>query len=85
MYPLNPAHALHGGVSYFAFLCVSVCVSVDKISQKILNPSTLWRSSLWPTEETIRFWKKSPQGKGGCGGQNLALMIKDRRNIFEWL
>ncbi len=25
---LNPAHALHGGVSYFAFVCVCVCVCV---------------------------------------------------------
>ncbi len=22
---LNPAHASHGGVSYFAFVCVCVC------------------------------------------------------------
>ncbi len=29
---LNPAHALHGGLTYFAFVRVSVCVSVDKIS-----------------------------------------------------
>ncbi len=42
---LNPVHALHGGVSYFAFVCLSVCVcpfvcvcvSVTKISKKILN------------------------------------------------
>ncbi len=25
---LNPAHALHGGVSYFAFVCLSVCLCV---------------------------------------------------------
>ncbi len=25
---LNPAIALHGGVSYFAFACLSVCVCV---------------------------------------------------------
>ncbi len=29
---LNPTHALHGGVSYFVFVCV--CVFVNKISQK---------------------------------------------------
>ncbi len=39
---LNPAHALHGGVSYFAFVCVCVCVCVpvDKISQKVFSQST---------------------------------------------
>ncbi len=25
---LNPAHASHGGVSYFAFVCPCVCLSV---------------------------------------------------------
>ena len=39
---LNPTHALLGGVSYFAFvrLSVCVCVSVEKISQKVFNQST---------------------------------------------
>ncbi len=38
---LNQAHALHDGVSYFAFVCVCVracvrvCVCMDKISQKL--------------------------------------------------
>ncbi len=26
---LNPAHALHGGVSYFAFVCVCLCVCLS--------------------------------------------------------
>ena len=36
---LNPAHALHGGFLTLR-LCVSLCVSVDKISQKVFNQST---------------------------------------------
>ncbi len=70
-------HALHGGVSCFAWrgfllsrcVCVCVCpsirVSVFKISQKLLNH--FWgRASLWPREETIiRIWKKSPRDRGG--------------------
>ena len=39
-YNIKPAHALHGEVSYFAFVCQCVCVSVTKISKKILNRST---------------------------------------------
>ena len=47
---LIPAHALHGGVSYFAFVCLSecVCVSVSKISQKILNQSTSFLVEAFP-------------------------------------
>ncbi len=30
---LNPAHALHGGVSYFAFVCVCVCLCVCPLTK----------------------------------------------------
>ncbi len=30
-YLLNPAHALHGGISYFAFVCV--CLSVCPLTK----------------------------------------------------
>ncbi len=30
IYLLNPAIALHAGVSYFAFVCLSVCVYVSQ-------------------------------------------------------
>ena len=32
---LNPAHALHGGVSYFHFVCVCVCVCGQDTSKSI--------------------------------------------------
>ena len=92
---INPAHASHGGVYYFA--CVPGLVSVRRPSVCLLLTKYLkkywtdqlhfwWNpSGLWPREETIRFWKGS-WGKGMCGGvENLALMIRDRRKNFEWL
>ena len=73
---LNPAHALHGGVSYFAFVCVCVCLSVCPLTKYLKKYWTyqlhfLWKPSLWPRGETIRFWKKSPRGKGGPGGVEI--------------
>ena len=92
-YLLNPAHASHGGVSYFAyFVCVCACLCVclwTRYLKKYLNNQIhfWWEPSLWPREETIRLWKKSPRGKGGpgCVCLNLALTIRDRRKLFEWL
>ncbi len=55
IYLLNPAHALHGGVSYFAFvrlcICVCVCLSVDKISQKVFNQSTSFLVGAFPVTQ----------------------------------
>ena len=52
---LIPAHALHGGVSYFAFVhpsvCLSVCVFVYKISQKVFNQSTLFLVEAFPVTQ----------------------------------
>ncbi len=47
---LNPAHALHGGVSYFAFVRLYVCLCVCVCGQDI---SKSMEPSLWPNEETI--------------------------------
>ncbi len=62
---LNPAHALHGGASYFAFVCVPVCPLT-----KYLNK--YWTDQLeafpWHREETIRFWnEKCPRVRVGVG------------------
>ena len=56
---LNSAHWLHGGVSYFVFvrlsvyLCVSlcVCVSLDKIAQKVFNQSTSFLVGAFPVAQ----------------------------------
>ncbi len=59
---INPTHALHGGVSYFAFVCV--CVSVTKISQKILNRSTSFLVEAFPVTQggNHSILEKSPPG-----------------------
>ena len=57
--PRNPAmqNPVHGGVSYFAFVCRSVClcvyVSVSQIYQKYWTNQLHWwfKPSLWPREE----------------------------------
>ncbi len=63
---------------------LSLCVYVSVLLTKYLKNYRTdrlhfwWMPSLWHKEEMIRFWKKSPRGKGGPGGgggQNLALML----------
>ncbi len=71
---LNTAHALHGGVSDFAFVCVCLCVCLWTRYLKKYWTNKLhfwWEPSLWPREETIRFWKISPRVKGGCEGSKI--------------
>ncbi len=48
---VSPAHALHGGVSYFAFVRLSVWVSVDYISQKVFNQSTSFLVEAFPVTQ----------------------------------
>ena len=74
-------------------LCVCVCVhvSVDKISQKVLNRLTSFSGQTFPLthggNHSILKKKKRPGVRVGHGGwgQNLALMIRVTRKIFEWL
>ena len=65
---LNPTHAFHGRASYFAFLCV--CLSVFKITQKILNPSTsvLVEAFSLTQGENCSILRKVTAGKGRGGG-----------------
>ena len=74
----RPMHALHGGVSCFAFVCVSVClsvcVSVYKISQKIFSRSTSFLVEAFPVTQggNHSILKKRPRGKGGgCVGVEI--------------
>ena len=55
-------------------VCVSVCVSVNKVSKKILNQSTSFLVESFPCvpgRKPFDFEKKSPQGKGGGGGSKF--------------
>ncbi len=49
-----------------------------------------WNPSLWPKDEVIRFWEKSPWGKGGPGGgggggegSEFGLNVKSLEKIFR--
>ena len=64
---LNPAHALHSGVSYFT-LCVSA--SVFKICKKILNRSASFLVEAFSLTQggNHLIWKKITLGLIGWGG-----------------
>ncbi len=42
MTSLNPAHASHGGVSYFAFVCVRVCLWTRYLKKYLTNQLNFW-------------------------------------------
>ena len=68
---LNPTHALQGGVSYFAFVCLSVCVCVryQNISKNIEPINFIFGGSLPcdPGRKPFDF-EKNPPGVRVCGG-----------------
>ncbi len=85
---LNPAHALHGEISYFAFVCLCICVCpLAKYLKNIELINFIIGGSLPsdPGRKPFHFEKNRPRVRVGVGGQNLSLMIRDRRKIFEWL
>ncbi len=77
------------GVSYLVFVCQSVCVCVryQSISRNIKPINFIFGGSLPsdPGRKPFHFEKNRPRVRVGVGGQNLSLMIRDRRKIFEWL
>ena len=70
---LNPTYALHGGVSYFAFVCL-----LAKYLKKILNRSTSFLVEVFPLTQgqnrsilKKNHCKKLPRGKGRCGSVEI--------------
>ncbi len=63
-----------------------MCVSITKITKKIEPIKFIFGGSLPsdPGRKPFDFEKNRPRVRGG-GVRNLALMIRDRRKIFEWL
>ncbi len=62
---LNPASRLR---CWCVCVCVRVCVLTRYLKNCLTNQINFGgKPSLWPMDEVIRFWEKSPWGKGGCG------------------
>ncbi len=72
---LNPAHASHGGVSYFHFVCPSVGVSVcvQNISKNIESINFIFGGGL-PSDtrrKPFDFEKNRPGVRVGLGGSKF--------------
>ncbi len=70
---------------FLLFTCLSVCVSVHQISQKLINQSTLFSvGALLVIQGGNHLILKNCCGVRVCvwGGGNLGLMIRDGKNIF---
>ncbi len=58
-------------IALCACVCVrpSVCLLTTYLKKYLIDQLDFWwRPFLWHKDEVIRFWEKSPQGKGGPGG-----------------
>ncbi len=70
---LNPAHALHGGVSYFVFVCLSVCVCpLPKYLKKYWTNFIFGEGlSSDPGRKPFDFEKNCPGVRVGLGGSKF--------------